>query len=228
MRIIDGASTNGTDRRVSVMPNPDVIDEFKIETSNFDASFGHSTGLNIYDVDEIRGQRFPWDGHFPVHKSALERRIVLREAEPLSQIAAPAPRATSLWPMNSLTVQCCRPVPRKITRPQSVGPVYIPKVIDGRNKLFFFFGFSELKNRQSARPSEINYTVPTVAMRGGDFSQLLQVPNPDRYIVYDPLTTRPDPARPGHYIGDAFPGNVIPQAESRIRCTISTEADAAA
>ncbi len=44
---IDGASTNGTDRRVSIMPSPDVIDEFKIETSNFDASFGHATGLNI-------------------------------------------------------------------------------------------------------------------------------------------------------------------------------------
>jgi hypothetical protein len=60
------------------------------------------------------------------------------------------------------------------------GTVYIPEVIDGRNKLFFFFGFSELKNRQSARPSEINYTVPTVAMRGGDFSHLLRLPNPDR------------------------------------------------
>src|SRR5687768_8824464 len=44
---IDGASTNGTDRRVSIMPSPDTIDEFKIETSNFDAAFGHSTGLNI-------------------------------------------------------------------------------------------------------------------------------------------------------------------------------------
>src|SRR4051794_11318526 len=44
---LDGASTNGTDRRTSYMPSPDVIDEFKIETSNFDASFGHSTGLSI-------------------------------------------------------------------------------------------------------------------------------------------------------------------------------------
>ena len=44
---IDGASTNGTDRRVSIMPSPDTIDEFKIETSNFDASFGHATGLSI-------------------------------------------------------------------------------------------------------------------------------------------------------------------------------------
>ena len=35
---VDGASTNGTDRRVSIMPSPDTIDEFKIDTSNFDAS----------------------------------------------------------------------------------------------------------------------------------------------------------------------------------------------
>ena len=44
---MDGASTNGTDRRTAIMPSPDIVDEFKIETSNFDASFGHSTGLNL-------------------------------------------------------------------------------------------------------------------------------------------------------------------------------------
>jgi hypothetical protein len=94
------------------------------------------------------------------------------------------------------------------------GPVHIPKLFDGRNKLFFFLGFSGLKNLQSARPSELNYTVPTLAMRNGDFSQLLQV-DPVRYQIYDPLTTRPDPARPGHYIRDPFPGNIIPR--DRIR-----------
>ena len=90
------------------------------------------------------------------------------------------------------------------------GPVYIPGVFDGRNKLFFFLGFSELKNRQSARPSEFNYTVPTEAMRNGDFSALLAV-DPVRYQIYDPLTTRPDPARPGHWVRDPFPGNIIPR-----------------
>ena len=55
---IDGASTNGTDRRVSIMPSPDIIDEFKIETSNFDASFGHSTGLNISMSTKSGRQRF--------------------------------------------------------------------------------------------------------------------------------------------------------------------------
>jgi hypothetical protein len=38
----------------------------------------------------------------------------------------------------------------------------------------------------------------------------LLLPNPAQYQIYDPLTTRPDPARPGHVIRDPFPGNVIP------------------
>lgn len=30
-------------------------------------------------------------------------------------------------------------------------------------------------------------------------------------LVYDPVSTRPDPARPGQSIRDLFPGNIIPQ-----------------
>ena len=48
------------------MPSPDVIDEFKIETSNFDASFGHSTGLNISMSTKSGANVSPWDGHLPV------------------------------------------------------------------------------------------------------------------------------------------------------------------
>ena len=44
----------------------------------------------------------------------------------------------------------------------------------------------------------------------GDFSDLLLLPNPAQYQIYDPLTTRPDPARPGHVIRDPFPNNIIP------------------
>ena len=44
---------------------------------------------------------------------------------------------------------------------------------------------------------------PTDRELNGDFSQ-------SGITVYDPLTTRPDPANPGQYIRDPFPGNVIP------------------
>ncbi|MGH9633034.1 MAG: hypothetical protein ACRD7E_32425, partial [Bryobacteraceae bacterium] len=48
-----------------------------------------------------------------------------------------------------------------------------------------------------------------LAHRQGDFSDLLAIG--PRYQIHDPLTVRPDPARPGHFIRDPFPGNIIPQ-----------------
>ena len=52
-------------------------------------------------------------------------------------------------------------------------------------------------------------TLPTDLQRQGDFSQTYGA-NGLPIIIYDPLTTRPDPARPGRYIRDPFPGNKIP------------------
>jgi hypothetical protein len=46
-------------------------------------------------------------------------------------------------------------------------------------------------------------TLPTARERTGDYSQ-------SPVIIYDPRSTRPDPARPGQFIRDPFPGNVIP------------------
>jgi hypothetical protein len=208
---LDGASTNGTDRRVSYMPSPDVVDEFKIETSNFDASFGHATGLSISmstksGVNTLHGsatyQYFNqrWNAaSFFVKQSRYAQIAALRAANNFA--AAESLANTPMLPPGHTNNYAAT----------ISGPVYIPKVIDGRNKLFFFFGHSKLVNLQSARPSEINYTVPTLAMRAGNFAPLLQV-DAVRYAVYDPNTTRADTARAGHFVRDPFPGNVIPAA----------------
>ena len=45
--------------------------------------------------------------------------------------------------------------------------------------------------------------MPTQAFRNGDFSAWPQQ-------IYDPLTTRPNPANPAQFIRDPFPGNIIP------------------
>lgn len=208
---LDGASTNGTQRRVAIMPSPDIIDEFRIETSNFDASFGHATGLNVSTSTK--------SGTNAVHGTATYQYFNQRwNAVPFfvkknryEQIAA-ARAAGDLALADRLENEPMLPAGHTNNYSGTVsGPVYIPKVIDGRNRLFFFLGYNGLKNRQAARPSEINYTVPMVAWRNGDFSQMLQV-DPVRYQVYDPASTRPDPARPGHYIRDPFPGNILPRS----------------
>ena len=44
---VDGQPNQGSGRNTAFTPNTDMVEEFKVETSNFDASFGHSTGLNL-------------------------------------------------------------------------------------------------------------------------------------------------------------------------------------
>ncbi len=211
---IDGASTNGTDRRTSFMPSPDVIDEFKIETSNFDAGFGHSTGLNISMSTKSGANQFHGSATYQYFNQRWNAASFFVKQSRYQQIAA-ARAAGNIALADELAGRPMLPPGHTNNYHGTIsGPVRIPKLFDGRNRLFFFLGYSGLKNLQSARPSEINYTVPTVAMRNGNFAPLLQI-DPVRYQVYDPLTTRADPARPGHFVRDPFPGNVIPSARFR-------------
>jgi hypothetical protein len=208
---IDGASTNGTDRRVSIMPSPDIIDEFKIETSNFDAAFGHSTGLNISMSTRSGVNAFHGTGTYQYINQRWNAASFFVKQSRYQQIAA-ARAAGNIALADELAGRPMLPPGHTNNYHTTIsGPVRIPKLFDGRNRLFFFLGYSNLTNLQSARPSEINYTVPTVAMRNGDFSGLLPV-DAVRYQVYDPLTTRPDPARPGFFVRDPFPGNIIARA----------------
>lgn len=59
------------------------------------------------------------------------------------------------------------------------GPVFIPKVYDGRNKTFFLASYEGMRERQGL---VFNSNVPTAAMKAGDFSAV-------RNRIFDPLTT---------------------------------------
>jgi hypothetical protein len=52
------------------------------------------------------------------------------------------------------------------------GPVYIPKVFNGRDKTFFFYSFEQFRESQNIVPTT-GTTVPIAAYRNGDFSQAL-------------------------------------------------------
>ncbi|MCU1326714.1 MAG: hypothetical protein JWN34_2084, partial [Bryobacterales bacterium] len=208
---LDGASTNGTDRRVMYMPSPDVIDEFKVETSNFDASFGHSTGLGISMSTRSGANVFHGTATWQYFNQRWNALPFFTKQARYAQIAA-ANAAGNTALANDIENRPALPPGHTNTYAGSIGgPVFIPRVVNGKNRLFFFLGYSGVRSGASARASELNYTVPTAAMRGGDFSQLLRI-DPVRYQVYDPVSTRPDPARATHYIRDPFAGNIIPKS----------------
>jgi len=82
------------------------------------------------------------------------------------------------------------------------GPVMIPKLYNGRNKTFFFGAYQGFRFKQTANNL---LKVPTAAQLAGDESDQASQ-------IYDPLSTRPDPAKPGQYIRDVFPNKMIPNS----------------
>ncbi len=75
-----------------------------------------------------------------------------------------------------------------------------------KNKLFTFTAWEQWRTKD---PRTLTATMPTDLERIGDFSQSLNADGTLR-VIYDPWTTREDPANPGMYIRDPFPFNIIP------------------
>src|SRR2546423_8652698 len=71
----------------------------------------------------------------------------------------------------------------------------------------FFFGDCQATRIRNGKATNLISVIPT-SMRQGDLAALLAGPNPQQ--IYDPLTTRPDPAHPGQFLRDPFPDNRIP------------------
>jgi hypothetical protein len=94
------------------------------------------------------------------------------------------------------------------------GPVYIPKVYNGRDKTFFFANLDWYYN---FGVTDTYSTVPTAKMRIGDFSEALTGrtlgTNPaggsiTENMIFDPLTNQ---TVNGQIARTPFPGNVVPQ-----------------
>jgi len=69
-----------------------------------------------------------------------------------------------------------------------------------RNHTFFFADYEGSRTRQG---TTFNYVTPTMRELAGDFS--------GGRPIYDPLTTRPNPAAPGQFLRDPFLGGIIPR-----------------
>lgn len=67
-----------------------------------------------------------------------------------------------------------------------------------KDHTFFLFSYEGIRTRQAITQL---FSVPSVAQGNGNFAGVA--------TIYDPDTTRSDPARPGQFLRTPFPGNVI-------------------
>lgn len=208
---IDGAVNDGNARFTANLPSVDAVSETKVLTTTFDGSFGHSTGLGIAVSTKSGSNQFHgvasetywnqrWQAANLFTKQNYYKNIAVQNA------AGNTARA------NELAAQPIQPAGHSNLWSLNVtGPVWIPKVFNGRNKVFFSFNYNGEKDHKPEESSTYPRVVPTAANKKGDFSDLLQVANnPQQFQLYDPLSVKTDPVRPGHYIRTPITGNMLP------------------
>lgn len=88
----------------------------------------------------------------------------------------------------------------------AAGPLYIPKLYNGKNKTFYFVTYEGFRNRVGRNGSI--FSIPTPEMYQGDFSKWVD-PSNKVIPVYDPATTRANATGTG-FVRDQFPNNQIP------------------
>ncbi len=163
-------------------PNLDAVEEFRIDTAAFKAEDSRASGGNISITTK--------SGTNELHGSLFN----IYQSQHLN---------ANTWQNNKFG----RPKPifhRNDFGATVGGPIFIPKVYNGRNKSYFFFSYEGYRFPQTQGVSEL--TIPTALMRNGDFTEWT---NPSGAIVpiFDPITTR---VQDGTTIRTAFPGNRIP------------------
>lgn len=208
---IDGIPNNGNIRRMSYQPHTDAVLEFKVETSNFDAAVGHTSGATFSVMTKAGTNQFHGSASAQHWRNEWNAANFFAKKNHYQRIAA-AEAAGNTALADRLRGQNINPNGHSNNYSATFGgPVLLPRLYNGRDRMFFFVSFSGLKDRTAASSVYYNRTVPTMENREGNFSSLLNV-DAIRYQIYDPLSVRPDPARPTHYIRDPFPGNVLPRA----------------
>ncbi len=204
MRIEGQDSTNGLIYTQSMtQPSVDAIQEFAVQTSNFAAEFGQ-VGGGYFNVTMKSGTN-------SLHGSGYEYFVneALNAGTPFTTSAKGLVRNRQRRNDFGFTLG---------------GPVVLPKIYNGHDKVFFFFNFEQY--RETVINSTTPVTVPTVAYRAGNFTQALTGknlcgtvnPNCDplgrpimENTVYDPATQRV--VAGGAVVRDPFPNNTIPLAQ---------------
>ncbi len=175
---LDGSPNMASGRRVAFVPPAGAVQEFKVKTASFDAGDGHTAGA-IVDVTLKSGtNQMKGEGYYYLRDEKLSETDFF-----LKRAGTPKP-----------------PLSYERFGGHLGGPVHLPSY-SGRDRTFYFGAIEWLYDEF---PEPVTSTVPTEAMRNGDFSALL----PLGIQLYDPLSAQRVGAR---VVRQPFTGNIIPQ-----------------
>ena len=193
----DAQRTRGN-QNIAYIPTVDATQEFKIVTNFYDAQYGR-TGGGVINVTTKSGTN-----HF--HGTGYEflRRYQL-DANSIQNNANNRPR----YGVDPITKENLGGHKLDQYGTQLTGPVWIPKVYNGKDKTFFSFGFenyieSTPSPRLTSVPSLANATAISPLCRSRSTTRSPRALNPDFNSSLPSSATNPQ------YIRNPFPENMIP------------------
>src|SRR5229473_3146180 len=177
---LDGSPNMANGRRVAFVPPAGAVSEFKVQTASFDAGDGHTAGAIVNVTLKSGTNQLKGETYYYKRSDKLSAADFF-----LNKSGQAKPELSYNRPGGSLG-----------------GPVRIPGVYDGRDRTFFFGAVEWLYDKF---PEPAPRTVPTDAMRNGDFSALLA----QGITIYDPTSAQ---LGNGRVVRTPFQGNIIPTA----------------
>ena len=190
--LVDGASVRRTQNGTffsETAPSPNAFKEFTISTSSYSAEFGNSSGGIVNFSFKSGTNEFHGEGYEYLRNEVLN-------ANRLDNIRNGQPRNRDNRNNYGFNIG---------------GPIYIPGFGEGtpfvhklKDRAFFFFLYEAYKLQLGFNTV---VTVPTLRMRTGDFSELLNTSDPNvaringgqPVLIYDPrLPSNVRPAIPGN------------------------------
>ncbi len=161
--IVDGVPNTTAGGTIGFVPSVDSVEEVKVHTTMFDAALGHSNAGAVTIVtkggsNDLRGALYlykRWPGFYA--NSWTNNRLGL-------------PKPPVQYYQWGYTVG---------------GPVWFPRLFNGRNRTFFS---TSLERDRDPRELTRQARVPTEAERAGDFSRTINRQG-GAFAIYDPLTS---------------------------------------
>jgi hypothetical protein len=189
--LLNGAPNAGQTNQMAYSPIQDTVTEVRVNLFDMDAAYGHTMGGTVNVVTKSGTNGLHGASWIYNQTSAVDANSFFNNS---------SGKPTPPYHQNQYGVYAS-------------GPVWIPKVFNGKNKIFWLFGYEGMRDSDPANsPLETgnpeNFaTVPTSAERTGDFSALLA--QGASYTIYDPNTA----VASGSTIARTpFANNVIPSS----------------
>jgi hypothetical protein len=183
---LDGMPNVKSGGYISFIPPMDSLQEFRVQTNAYDATIGRQAGSTMNMATKSGTKDLHGSVYWFNQSNFLNAKLFQTN---LANGKLPAVH----YNQPGFTVG---------------GPVWIPKVYDGRSKTFFFISYDLTKN-EDPRPGSTR-SVPTDPERKGDFTQSFTTQlvsgQLQRFpiLVYDPLTVDAKGNR------QLFPNSIIP------------------